>query len=200
MLLRLALAMALLTGSARAESLPARYDIVAPRPVMLRHSPDPGGAPTGQSVQGPAAVEVTALSVDRNWARINLGDGAAWMPKGALRRWPAPRDEGLPMRCYGTAPFWGLHLASAFFAEIEAPEHPDLPLQITGAARAEGALPRTRLWTLSGAGLRATLTVRDETCTDGISDRIFGFSATLARMENTGAVALRLGCCSLTGP
>ncbi|WP_172327785.1 hypothetical protein [Mangrovicoccus sp. HB161399] len=192
----LMLAMALAPGLAAAgsERLPARYDVTGD--AVLQAAPDAGSARIGTAAAG-TVLEILAFSDDGAWAETGRGEGAAWLPAAQLSRVEGARAEGLPLRCYGTEPFWGLNMASAFFAEFEQPEHPETPLQITG--RDEAAAGLARLWTFVGDGMRGHLVIRNEACSDNMSDRPFGLSATLSLAETAGAVHLRLGCCSLSG-
>ncbi len=191
----LAFALALAPGLAAAETgrLPARYQLAGD--AVLRAAPDDAAPETGTAAAG-SVVEILSFSRDGGWAETARGEGAAWLATEGLTRIEGPRAEGLPLRCYGTEPFWGLNMPSAFFAEFERPEHPEAPLQVTGSdSAAAGAV---RLWTFVGDGLRGHLAVRNEACSDVMSDRPFGLSATLSMAETAGAVHLRLGCCSLT--
>lgn len=141
-----------------------------------------------------------ARSADGAWGQIAHGEGDGWLPMAGLSRQPSPQDQSLPLRCYGVEPFWGVHLPTPFFAEFEQPEHPEMPLQITGTDSRPGADGPVRLWTFAGETATASLLVRHEMCSDGMSDRPFGLSAAFTMIESTGAVHLRLGCCALTGP
>ncbi|WP_138466234.1 hypothetical protein [Poseidonocella sp. HB161398] len=194
----LALAPALAPGLAAAAEggLPARYRTLAP--AELRAAPDAGAEETAALEEG-RILEILAFSDDGAWALTGRGEGAAWLPLAGLERLGGAAAEGLPMRCYGTEPFWGLNLPSAFFGEFERPEHPETPLQLTGSDETLAASGRARLWTFVGDELRGHLVVRNEVCSDGMSDRPFGLSATLSLAETAGAVHLLLGCCSLTG-
>ncbi|WP_108258338.1 COG3650 family protein [Mangrovicoccus ximenensis] len=193
----IALALVLAPGLAAAETgpLPARYDVT--EDAALHAAPDAASPETGSAGAG-KRLEILGFSEDGAWAQTGRGEGAAWLPTGKLARVEGTAD-GLPLRCHGTEPFWGLNLASAFFAEYERPEHPEEPLQVTGRDDALAYSGRARLWTFVGDGMRGHLVVRNEACSDGMSDRPYGFSATLSLAETAGAVHLRLGCCTLTG-
>ncbi|MBE3638955.1 hypothetical protein [Mangrovicoccus algicola] len=194
----LALASAFIFPPARAEGrLPARHRLAAE--TVLRAAPD-AAAPEAGLAQAGKDLEILGFSEDGLWAEAGRGAGVAWLPAAGLTRLQPPADEGLPMRCYGTEPFWGLNMPSAFFAEFERPEHPEAPLQITGSDAATGPGGHTRLWTFVGEELRGHLAVRNEACSDGMSDRHFGLSAVLSLAETAGAVHLRLGCCALSAP
>lgn len=194
-----ALAAAAVTCAAAADPLPARHDGTGTEPLVMRTLPDPDSTEITRFAADRTGIEVTALSPDGLWGQVNYGDTAGWLKMTRLIRQPGPEARGLPMRCYGTEPFWGLHLPTPFFAEYERPEHPETPLQIAGTAEATGPGGFVRLWSFAGEGLRAQLVLREESCSDGMSDRAYGLSAALILSESAGAVHLRLGCCSLTG-
>lgn len=190
-----------LAGGAAAQTydLPARYDRTGPDQNVFIE-PDRTTAIIATLPAGQSTLEVISFSSDQQWAQINQGVGTGWIPSADLTRLAAPLDQGLPIRCYGVEPFWGVHLPAPFFAEFERPEHPELPFQITGTADQMGPGGRTRLWTFAGATANASLLVRHELCTDGMSDRTFAMSAAFTLVERTGAASLRLGCCNLTAP
>lgn len=184
---------------AGADDFPARFDVIGPA-ADIRAAPQAAAPVLGQRGGDDRGVQVITASEDGAWAQIAYGDGAGWVPMDRLARQNAPSDQSLPLRCYGVEPFWGLHLPAPFFAEFERPEHPEIPFQVTGTDDQLGPGGRTRLWTFMGDTASASLLMRHEACTDGMSDRPFGLSAAFTLIENTGAVHLRLGCCSLTNP
>lgn len=184
---------------AQASDLPARYDVTG-QALVLRSAPLADAERLGELPPTRTGVQIVAISEDGKWAQTPYGDGAGWILLSGLARQSAPKDQGLPLRCYGVEPFWGLHLPTPFFAEFERPEHRELPFQITGTADQIAPGGRTRLWTFTGESTSASLLVRHEACGDGMSDRPFGLSAAFTLIEATGAVHLRLGCCSLTNP
>lgn len=201
MYLRAFLASLTCAGAALASdgTLPARFDS-AETPLAIRAAPAPDAAVLGHLQPGAQGVQVIARSADGAWGQIAHGEGDGWLPMAGLSRQPSP-----PGSKPATALLWGgavLGRASAdpFFAEFEQPEHPEMPLQITGTDSRPGADGPVRLWTFAGETATASLLVRHEMCSDGMSDRPFGLSAAFTMIESTGAVHLRLGCCALTGP
>lgn len=187
-------------GAAMPADLPARHDAAGPGELVLRAAPDARADALTRFGADWTGIEITEFTPDGAWAATNYGQGRAWIAAERLTRQPDPAAQGLPLRCFGMAPFWGLHLPAPFFAEFERPERPELPFQITGTAEATGPGGRARLWTLAGTDRsRASLVMRFEACSDGLTDRGYGLSATFVLTEPTGAVHLMLGCCSLTG-
>lgn len=201
MYLRAFLASLTCAGAALASdgTLPARFDS-AETPLAIRAAPAPDAAVLGHLQPGAQGVQVIARSADGAWGQIAHGEGDGWAAHGRAQP-PTVATGSKP----ATALLWGgavLGRASAdpLFRRVRTAEHPEMPLQITGTDSRPGADGPVRLWTFAGETATASLLVRHEMCSDGMSDRPFGLSAAFTMIESTGAVHLRLGCCALTGP
>lgn len=179
-----------------AQDLPALYDVVgvaADDVLNLREAPSAGAAILGHLAPDARGIEVMAIEGD--WAQVNLDEGRA---HAALRYLQAQDGPGwaalqLPLRCFGTEPFWSISVEPAL--DVAALSRPDTTTRMLELG------PRWP-WGDLGAAPSAGLAMRDgflmlrgESCSDGMSDREYGIAADLFL---AGATAERLrGCCSL---
>ncbi len=186
-----------LAGAAAAQDLPAAYGVtgVAADDVLnIRAEPSSDAAVVGSYAPDRHQVEVLGLSADGRWGKVGLPEGNGWV---AMRYLAAePLADGLlphPFRCVGTEPFWGLSISDsgATFSTPEAEE----PLTVA----VESVAPQGMLATLAGAGGEVwTMTVARRECSDGMSDRIYGWETFLYRTGLMGNV-LYSGCCTMDG-
>lgn len=190
----LALILALLAGSAAADSLPALYDVtgVAAGDVLnIRAEGKAEAAVVGTLPPDATAVEVVEES--GNWGLVNTGEGSGWVNLRFMARQPGPDWFALetPLRCLGTEPFWSLGIEPATgVAVYSTPEGGDRFTTVTArwpgtpySASAAIALPEGFAVLTGGY------------CSDGMSDRAFGIRADLFL---TGDPAARMaGCCTL---
>lgn len=184
-----------------AQSLPALYDVagVLEGDVLnVRAAPNASASVVGTLEPGAEGVEVTAFSANGHWGRVNTQEWAGWASLAYLARQPG-QDEmtlPLPLRCFGTEPFWSLDV-DASGMRFEGMDLPSLQTSLAARTRAAGISGRYGLagWGADGAaGLHAI--VRREECTDGMSDRVFGFSVDLLLQPDDGLLQYA-GCCSL---
>lgn len=190
-------------GLATAQAVPALYDVagVASNDVLnIRAKASAATAIVGGLAPDAKGVEVVALSADGKWAQVNHDEGAGWVALRFLQ----PQDHAdwwvleNGLQCSGTEPFWTLYFDSdEKSAHLNTPEGegsemgliavwPGSSWQPVAAAQFAGE---------SGGGIAV---VRAQSCSDGMSDRIYGLSLDLflqATRKSPGA-ALH-GCCSL---
>ncbi len=120
--------------------------------------------------------------------------GNGWVAMRFLTASPLP-DAGSvprPLTCLGTEPFWSLGVFPKG-AEWSTPEEPRTDLSLTEEASAPEGY---RLRAEEGPTRLFHLTVQRETCSDGMSDREFGFSAHLF-LESPDGNRVLSGCCTL---
>ncbi|WP_226624830.1 COG3650 family protein [Alloyangia pacifica] len=183
-----------------AQDLPAFYAVsgVAADDVLnIRAAPDPEATRLGSLTPSARGVEVSALNDDGTWGRIPMGEGVGWVSMAYL----APEDNGgLPqvegLRCFGTEPFWSYEVRQGEAATVTTPDDPEEVLLAGGFETASGQ--RWPFSSVAGADhLQAVLVASPEAqCSDGMSDRLYGLSATLVL---TGRISRTLsGCCELT--
>lgn len=194
--IRVAAALSALALPGAAQDLPAFYrvaDVAGNDVLNVRLAPEAGADILGELAPDARGIEVTALSEDGAWARINLNEGAGWAAFRYLSPEPGAswRELGAGLSCFGTEPFWALGLApGGAEAAWGLPE---------GGSRSLGP---ARLWPGpdypaslgTGFGEGGFAAIRAEECSDGMSDRLYGLSILLFLAEE-GAYS---GCCSLS--
>jgi uncharacterized membrane protein len=173
--------------------------------LNIRAEADPGAPVVDSLAPDARPVEVleTITKGGSEWGRVLAGDGNGWVAMRFLEPVEVPVLAGtdLPegLSCGGTEPFWGLRITSAgglVFAPMEGPETA-LPLE--KATNAIGRNTRFAVLARSGAVSARALLARFESCSDGMSDREFGWRIDLL-LEKPGDAnypQLYEGCCRL---
>ena len=189
-----------------AQPLPALYDVtgVAADDVLnVRENPRASSDKVGELAHDATGVEVIALSDSGDWGRVNVGEGNGWARMTYLA--PTPGfDPSLPafdqpLRCGGTEPFWSLNFDAAggvAFSELgETPVPLERGPSLTALNRAldlQGVLA-------SAEGVEVVATLRRQECSDGMSDRVYGYDMGLILTDGDGTRLIQ-GCCSLVAP
>ncbi|MDQ2065106.1 SH3 domain-containing protein [Xinfangfangia sp. CPCC 101601] len=187
--------------AAAAQEYPALFDVsgVAASDVLnIRAEPSAQATILGSLAPDAKGVEAIGLSEDGKWARVSAGEASGWVALRFLTPVPAaPHGLPHPIACYGTEPFWALKLGPQT-AEWSSPETPPQALSVTHQAVA----PQGYFLTASDAVTDATkqayyqIMITKEHCSDGMSDRDFGFATRIFHSSQAGNAVLR-GCCTL---
>lgn len=174
---------------------------VGPWDVLnIRAEPRADSADIGDLAPDARAIEVLGVSPSGAWARIALAETDGWVATRYLDPDPVATlgDTGLPvgLACSGTEPFWALRLMDQS-ARYSHPEDGDSDYTLTRAQVAEGRQGSPALILMNGQG-GATLaaTVQGAACSDGMSDRSYGWAITL-RLTAPGQDRFLSGCCHL---
>lgn len=195
--LLLSLSLGLAAFPALAQRLPGQYDVarVASTDVLnIRAEPSAKARVISEIAPYTTRIEVLKLSDDQKWGLVSAGEVSGWASMAYLQA-SAPGAKGdvpRPLSCRGTEPFWSLKLPLTGGAEWSTPDTPEVALKIvkqevTGTGYAGSYT--------ADAGRRFELVVTREQCSDGMSDRIYGFSA---RLRTSGPDQQSLtGCCTL---
>lgn len=141
------------------------------------------------SLSPDTVVEVTATGGQGGrWGRINLGEGPGWVALRFLSALPGG-TKAPPASCFGTEPFWTLDLADHAFRTPEGTMPTDPPVDVPSMNRPDrsGVIVATSQGSLRGI-------VRRETCSDGMSDALYGLSIDLFTADDG---AILSGCCTL---
>ncbi|MBL4916526.1 SH3 domain-containing protein [Szabonella alba] len=199
----------LLTGfsvAAPAQDLPALHDVTgvaADDQLNIRAEPSASAPVLGGFAPGTAGVEVTGISPDGGWGRVNLNERAGWVSMRFLARQPGPDWWHLaqPLSCYGTEPFWSLRLdADARRLNLSRMGGDPVDLVIDWSADVSGRRGQAGM-ALRGPDSTGFAALTGQDCSDGMSDFSFGIALSLFLSgEGTadGSVAQGLsGCCSL---
>lgn len=182
---------------ARAQDLPALFAVsgVSALDVLpIRTHPDAASDIAGSIAPFTIGVEVVAISDDGAWGMVSTGEGNGWVAMRFLQATPPPK-LGLiprPLTCLGIEPFWQLRLDGIATATYATPDA-DMTMTIAEeVVTREGYFLR-----ISGSmGHDRTLIIRRAACSDGMSDRQFGFALTMFS-SLSGTQRINTGCCTL---
>jgi uncharacterized membrane protein len=185
--------LALAALPAAAQTLPARFTVtgVAQGDVLnVRERPSASARILGSFQPGATGIEVIEQSPDGRWGLVALREGAGWVSMRYLRAEP-PSATPLPrpLYCLGTEPFWSLAVTPQG-AQFERPGQPAIRLRQHG----EVAGFTGGVMAFDAGGETLDLTVIRARCSDGMSDRPYGFRA---MVWNRGGTFLE-GCCKLS--
>ncbi|SMX41375.1 COG3650 family protein [Octadecabacter ascidiaceicola] len=174
-----------------AQTLPSLYEVE--------------GVPSGEHLnvrEGPSVstdiVEVISntnvvevLWTKDGWGQIGAGEISGWVSMNYLTA--VPHLESLPIlpvSCYGTEPFWSVTVEQGI-ALYSTPETPAQPMTVETSAPATNGFS----FLLSDADNTHTLVARANTCSDGMSERLFGISALMHIQTDEGNYVYQ-GCCT----
>ncbi|SDI81050.1 SH3 domain-containing protein [Aliiruegeria lutimaris] len=138
-------------------------------------------------------IEVTALNSSGAWGRIIAGETDGWVSMAYLSPRPLP-SGGFPngMRCYGTEPFWSIDFSDGMATYSEMGD----------AQPQTGSFFAARLYdVVSGFDIPLpnhdlSGVIEPASCTDGMSDRTFGWQLLLLTRQGNARHLLH-GCCTL---
>jgi uncharacterized membrane protein len=183
---------------AAAQDLPAAFQVTgvaANDRLNIRAEPNAQSAILDSIHPYEIAVEVLERSPDGRWGLVGLPEGNGWVNLRFLTPVAQPDHEvPRPLSCFGTEPFWRI----GFYprgAEFQAMGEDRRDLTVLGQAVAPGGY---LLVTEEGPTLNRTAIVTREACSDGMSDRRFGWSVRLFTEAPDGNSVLS-GCCTLDG-
>lgn len=202
--MRLAAALVLtlsLAGPAAAQSvLPTLYDVsgvAADDHLNIRAMPDASSSILSQLPHDTKGVEV--IDTRAGWARVNTFERSGWVNMRYLKERPdvwKPGEIPATLNCLGTEPFWTLRQVGTSIV-YETPQL-SRPLQRRAVVdNPNRPMPARSIVAGDDKG-RLTVVLHPGQCTDGMSDRFFGLSATLL-FEGAGqASRMENGCCRIT--
>ena len=204
--MRAALAILLaLAGPAIAQDLPALHDVTgvaANDQLNIRAEPSGAAQVLGSFPPGTDGVEITGISADGRWGRVNLEERTGWVALRFMARQPGPDWSALaqPLACFGTEPFWSLNFnPSEGRAAFNQMGEAQLGLWVNWAAPVSGRRGQVGL-AVEGPARTGFLTLSGQDCSDGMSDRAYGISVALF-LNGTGSSTAEAqgwtGCCSL---
>ncbi|SPF79375.1 SH3 domain-containing protein [Pseudoprimorskyibacter insulae] len=198
-MIRLALVLLLTwTGLAQAQSVPGLFDVAGVAmddALNVRVSPKGSADKIGTLAHDAKTVEVTALSNNGKWGRINLDGQAGWVSMRYLAQVPAPGGIPSQLTRFGTEPFWSMDLSGSDVKMTFMGLDP-LRLSLVHIAPASGRSDRFAMLA-EGAGVRLVAAVRKvQACSDGMSDRLYGYDIDVID-TGQGSIVPYTGCCSL---
>lgn len=182
-----------------AQEVPALYDVTgvdAMDILNLRTEPDASAGVVGGLAADQTHVEVTALNEAGTWGRVNIGEGVGWASLSFLTMQP---DSAMPdaqeVTCFGTEPFWSYHVVPGETATWSAIDDEVATMQASAFRRADARV-EPFISVAGGPEQQGVLIMhKDQQCSDGMSDGLYGLSATLVLTGKLGRAVS--GCCSL---
>ncbi|MEL7460447.1 MAG: SH3 domain-containing protein [Pseudomonadota bacterium] len=189
------------TVLATTEGWPALYDVVdvsSGDVLNIRAAPDAGSDVIGRL--SPTATDIEIIRPDEtgNWGLVNAREGTGWVSLAFMARQPGLWSGQFAdhAQCFGTEPFWSVDL-SPDSATFESPDALPLTFAETSELRSRNRIDRhTRVYEHALGGMVATL--RAASCSDGMSDRAYGWEIDLLLVIAGDANAQMFsGCCSI---
>ncbi|MBL4807216.1 MAG: SH3 domain-containing protein [Rhodobacteraceae bacterium] len=192
----------LLSAPALAQSLrlPAIFSVTgvaANDTLNIRSQPNGESADIGDLFPN-QLVEVITIDANNRWGKVAVnGEQSGWVSMRYLAPiTPQPTLGSVPtsLICSGTEPFWSLNITT------EA----SLSLSIFGETTTSEPITRATTSVNSGDMVNAYITqnmtalLRRANCTDGMSDRDFGWALDLIDTRN--GISLLSGCCTADLP
>ena len=181
-------------------TLPTLFDVTGVAEgdrLNIRERPDASAPVIGTLAPDATGVEVVAER--SGWAQVNTAERRGWVNAKFLRyRTDVWADGQLPptLRCLGTEPFWGIEPRGDEVV-FSSPDGGERAMMLRSVM--DTGVPRSPLRGLiagEDAG-RMTAVIQPQLCTDGMSDRAYGLTATVifdgARQDST----MLTGCCRI---
>ena len=191
------------------EIYPALHDVtgVAADDVLnVRAEPSAGADLVGAFAPTETGIEVIALSADGAWGRVNTGEQAGWASMAYLERQPGQTADDwttgvapMTLACFGTEPFWSVTLypgEALDYGGLDFGDGTPQPGGYTAVAGSASTGKRGFFGRLDAEPLGLTGIVSTELCSDGMSDRDYGFAIDLIVSDSEGD-RLAAGCCRL---
>ena len=181
---------------AAAQDFPALYGVTGVAPgdwLNIRAEPSARSDIIGRFDRTQTGIEVIGRNEAGTWGLVNVGEGTGW---ASLRYLSREGDSGWtemtqPFTCFGTEPFWSARFLPGFNrVEVEQAGGPGNAYGIAWHGRVAGRPPYAAGRALTGGGFA---TFRAGTCSDGMSDSLYGFSVLLYHQPGDGLE----GCCTL---
>jgi len=165
--------------------------------LNLRAGPGASREIIGTLAPDASPVVVVGQSADGRWGLVRMEDGAGWASLRYLERLPGQDSFRLPLalNCSGTEPFWSLDIGPqrARYSALDG-DGADFARAWDGLAQNM----RPRQYGLRLVGDRAQLhaVITRGICSDGMSDRVYGFSIS-AILGGSAGPGIVTGCCAL---
>jgi uncharacterized membrane protein len=197
MIKQLILAFSLCATPILAQTFPDAYvtkDIASDDTLNIRAEPSASAPIIGEYGPYTLNIEVLRTTPDGRWGLVGSGEGNGWVSMRYLEAsgHNNPGDFPRPMRCSGTEPFWNLNVTMRG-DEYHALGDTRRDLNMIRENSADnGGFAMFE----EGPTLTRTLIVKRGYCSDGMSDREFGWQALLFNEAPDGN-SVQSGCCTL---
>lgn len=141
-------------------------------------------------------IEIVAVSQNGRWGQVNHEEGTGWV---SLRYVSLTQDaSSLPsaLFCFGTEPFWNAKIEpnKLTFSSIETPKTSETMSDWLPSANLTGKMA---MLGTAGHPAASGVVVTRQMCSDGMSDRAYGYSIDLMKRTSEQQFLVS-GCCSLS--
>jgi len=176
---------------------PALYDVIGVAgddSLNIRAEPNGSADIIGELAHDASNIEVVAINEAETWGLVNIGEASGWVSLYFMVRQPEQFAGKFPelASCYGTEPFWSLGFESDSLTYRDADGETSIGVdfwKIVSSSRFDRFGFGSEMEEITGI-------VAARSCSDGMSDRNFGFSVEV--ILGSGAQSRLLsGCCSL---
>lgn len=194
-----ALVLSLFAGIASAQEFPALFNVVdvAGNDVLnIRSLPANSGEIIGALDPNQIGVEVLALSDNGRWGLVNAGERTGWAFMRYLSRQPGQTGLADFLLCSGTEPFWTVELTNRV-GVLHLPG--DDPVELPALWQDISVHDRHMGYAFGDGTRMMSSIVRRAACSDGMSDRDYGFATDVLVDLGPGQRRVLSGCCSLEG-
>lgn len=173
--------------------------------LNIRPEPGGGGDPLGEFAPGAAPIEVLEVQSagGSEWGRVLASDANGWVAMKFLEPFEVARIEGTAIPdglvCMGTEPFWNAKVSAGEGLRFADMDQNETVMPVTKAMNAIGRMHRFAVLASDGKTRATAILGTNESCSDGMSDRDFGWRMDLL-LERDGDgeyPQLYEGCCRL---
>jgi uncharacterized membrane protein len=152
------------------------------------------------------SIEVIATTANGKWGLVNSGERSGWVSMRFMQSSPS-WIENFPadLTCSGTEPFWFLGFSSngsaiADWSPMGLTDQQETVYSAYWSSRPQNRITQTYgfelLNELTGSGVMSSGIIRTQLCSDGMSDRDYGFTIDL--LLSGPERKLISGCCSIS--
>lgn len=151
----------------------------------------------------PVEVLEVVAAAGGEWGRVLASDANGWVSMRFLAGDDPQRFGGTDvpagLQCIGTEPFWDLELQAGERMRFSAVDIAEASLPLTAGMAATGRNHRFAFVAADGARRMTAMIGRNERCSDGMSDRDYGWRVDLLveGLDGAASAASYEGCCML---
>lgn len=145
-------------------------------------------------------IEIIRLSSNGKWGLIGYPSGSGWASMQYLKRQGGQTGPDLPrpLSCGGNEPFWGITFGP-HGNEFTEPGQMPHNLGTLWQGIPDGMQPVAYGVKMAGGGDEISAIISRRQCSDGMSEKAYGFSIN-ALLSGTLGNRMLTGCCTLKRP
>ena len=169
--------------------------------LNVRSAPDSQSQDVGDLQAEAGPLEVLSLDETGKWGRLNWLEGDGWVSMRYLEpiKLETLGNTSLPvgLQCSGTEPFWSMSVESVKSLQLSLQPDSDMIAAINSVASSINNIEYPVAIAADADEVQITAIVRPLACSDGMSDRSYGWEVDVLTRTGKNSVLLS-GCCSLT--